>query len=149
MIKNERQYRITKTEADKFAIALDKLRSRTDADPLLVELEGDALDSQLLELRLQLEEYENLRSGETRVIVVESFDKLPQALVKARIALGLSQKDLADRLNMKEQQIQRYESTDYRSASMSRLHEVVQALGISVREELFLPQKSENVPASK
>ena len=149
MIKNERQYRITKTQADKFAIALDKVRRRTDADPLLVELEGDALDSQLLELRLQLEEYETLRSGDTRVIVVESFDKLPQALVKARIALGLSQKDLADRLNMKEQQVQRYESTDYRSASMSRLHEVVQALGIAVREELFLPQKSENVSASK
>ena len=46
---------------------------------------------------------------------VDSFDELPQALVKARIALRLSQKDLADRLGMKEQRIQRYESTDYQS----------------------------------
>lgn len=67
--------------------------------------------------------------------VVDSFDELPQALVKARIALRLSQKDLADRLGMKEQQIQRYECTDYRSASLSRLHDVVQALGVSVRLE--------------
>lgn len=67
--------------------------------------------------------------------VVDSFDELPRSPVKARIALSLSQKDLADRPGMKEQQIQRYESTDYRSASMSRLHDVVQALGISVRLE--------------
>lgn len=60
--------------------------------------------------------------------IVDSFDELPQALVKARIALRLSQKDLADRPGMKEQQIQRYESTDYQSASMSRLLDDVQAL---------------------
>lgn len=67
--------------------------------------------------------------------VLDSFDELPQALIKARIALRLSQKDPADRLGIKEQQIQRYESTDYQSASMSRLHDIVQALGVSVRLE--------------
>lgn len=67
--------------------------------------------------------------------VVDSFHELPQALVKARIALRLSQKALADNPGMQEQQIQRYESTDYQSASMSRLHDVVQALGVSVRIE--------------
>ena len=66
---------------------------------------------------------------------VDSFRELPQALVKARIALRLSQKALADHPGMQEQQIQRYESTDYQSASMSRLHDVVQALFVSVRLE--------------
>jgi len=135
MIKNERQYRITKAQAEKFAEALSSLRSRQGSDPLLMQLESDALESQLDELRNQLENYERLQSGESDVIVVDSFDELPQALVKARIALRLSQKDLADRLGMKEQQIQRYESTDYQSASMSRLHDIVKALGVSVRLE--------------
>ncbi|HRA90262.1 MAG TPA: helix-turn-helix transcriptional regulator, partial [Planctomycetaceae bacterium] len=147
MIKNERQYRITKSQADKFAHALDELRCRSDKDPLLAELEESALESQLTELREQVEEYDILRSGDQGVIAVESFDELPQALVKARIALGLSQKDLADRLGMKEQQVQRYESTDYQSASMSRLHDVVQALGVTVREEVFLPAKAESSSA--
>ena len=144
MIKNERQYRITKAQADKFAEALSSLRSRQGSDPLLMQLESDALESQLDELRNQLENYERLQSGESDVIVVDSFDELPHALVKARIALRLSQKDLADRLGMKEQQIQRYESTDYQSASMSRLHDVVQALGVSVREEVLLPNRTIN-----
>lgn len=135
MIKNERQYRITKAQADKFADAISSLRSRQGGDSLLVQLESDAIQSQLDELRNQLKHYEQLQSGDTDAIVVESFDELPQALVKARIMLGLSQKDLADRLGIKEQQIQRYESTDYQSASMSRLHEIVQALGVSVRLE--------------
>ena len=54
--------------------------------------------------------------------------------IKARIAQGLSQKDLAERLKLKEQQIQRYEATDYASASLNRIKEVVTALGIDIGE---------------
>lgn len=135
MIRNERQYRITKTQAARFEEALCGLHTRRGGDPLLIQLESDALESQLSELKEQIEEYESLRSGTSNIIVVESFAELPKALVQARIACGLSQKDLADRLGMKEQQIQRYESTNYHSASMSRLHEVVQALGVKVHLE--------------
>jgi transcriptional regulator with XRE-family HTH domain len=141
MIKNERQYRVTKAQAEKFASALRDIEARSNSDPLLVELEGNALRSQLDELRQQLDDYDQLRSGERGVITVESFDELPSALVQARIASGLSQKELADRLGLKEQQVQRYEATNYESASLSRLQEIVSALGVSVREELFLPQQ--------
>ena len=55
--------------------------------------------------------------------------ELPTVLIKARIAQGLSQKDLAERIGLKEQQIQRYEATDYASASLNRIKEVVSALG--------------------
>jgi transcriptional regulator with XRE-family HTH domain len=50
---------------------------------------------------------------------------LPGALIRSRIAAGLSQKDLGERLGMKEQQIQRYEATDYSGASFSTLSAVV------------------------
>ncbi|MFN0055014.1 MAG: helix-turn-helix domain-containing protein [Planctomycetales bacterium] len=68
---------------------------------------------------------------------------MPSALVKARIATGLSQRALAKRLGLKEQQIQRYEATDFQSASLSRLQEIVRALGIEVREQIFLPSSAE------
>jgi transcriptional regulator with XRE-family HTH domain len=147
MIKNERQYRITNAQAEKFSDALVSLRTDSSLDPMLAELEGNALASELEILRAQLNEYDSLRSGKQSVIEVGSFDELPKALVKSRIALGLSQKDLAERLGMKEQQLQRYESTDYRTASMARLREVVEALGITVREEVFLPMQTESIPA--
>ena len=68
MDKNERLYRITEAQADSFADALSSLRSRRGSDPLLKQLESDALESQLDELRNQLENYERLQSGESDVI---------------------------------------------------------------------------------
>ena len=56
------------------------------------------------------------------------LNDLPQALIRARIASGLSQRELAMRLGLKEQQIQRYEATKYASASLSRVIEVAQAI---------------------
>ena len=41
---------------------------------------------------------------------------VPRLLIRARIARGLSQKSLAGRLVLKEQQIQRYEASEYASA---------------------------------
>ena len=52
----------------------------------------------------------------------------------------MSQKDLAERLGLKEQQVQRYEATEYASASVARVSEVIRALGIRMREEVLLPR---------
>ena len=143
MIKNERQYRITKAQAEKFGQALSQVGEDTGKaralHPRLRKAQKEAIESQLAELQAQLAEYEALRSGERLVLEVSSFDDLPQALIQSRIATGLSQRELAERLNMKEQQIQRYEATEYSSASIERVKEVIEALGISVREEVFLP----------
>src|SRR4051812_9985113 len=117
MIKNERQYRITKSQADKLREAFAELSAgnveRGDVHPLLVKAQKEALRSQLDELNEQLYEYEALRSGRRTVLELSSFDELPRALIQSRIAAGLSQKDLAERLGLKEQQIQRYEATEY------------------------------------
>lgn len=145
MIKTERQYQITKAEADKFASALQQAEARAYPDPLLAQLERDALRSQFEELRDELAEYDRLRSGVVREIVVETLDQLPQALVKARIAAGLSQKDLADRLGLKEQQIQRYEATDYSTAGLARISEVVKALGSVIQTKITIPPATPTV----
>ena len=143
MIKNERQYRISKAQAEKFAQALAEFTDQSKEDkqihPLLRQAQIDALQSQLDDLRAQLEEYEALRSGRFSVIELESFEELPRVLIQARIASGLSQKDFAERLGLKEQQIQRYEATEYASASFDRLKEIIGALGIQVQENVYLP----------
>ncbi len=136
MIKNERQYKITKSQITKFEAALDELTARDGDNARLQKLEKDALRSQLDELRDEVDQFEQLRSGGPKPIHIESFDELPGALVKARIAAGLSQKELAERLGLKEQQIQRYEATDYCSASLSRLKEVAEALGVNIAGEM-------------
>jgi transcriptional regulator with XRE-family HTH domain/Zn-dependent peptidase ImmA (M78 family) len=142
MIKNERQYRITKAQVEQFRQALgDLIRTPLpeDVHPILRTAQENALRSQLEELEAELMEYEALKSGKATVIEVESFRELPQALIRARIAAGMSQKQLAERLGLKEQQIQQYESTEYAAASITRIQEIIQALGIQIREDIFLP----------
>jgi transcriptional regulator with XRE-family HTH domain len=144
MIKNERQYRITRAQIQKFEHALEKVKKkpdkRRDVDAVLCRIETDALRSQLGDLRAQLREYEELRSGEVSIRKIQSLEELPQTLVKARIASGLTQKKLAERLGLKEQQIQRYEATDYRTASLARLLEIAGALRIRPWKGLSMPK---------
>jgi len=141
MIKNERQYAVTKAQAEKFVRALERLKSRSaqraGINPLLLKAEEEALRSQLADLRSEIKAFEALRSGGRAVLKLSSLDELPRALIQARISQGLSQKELALRLGLKEQQIQRYEATDYASASLARLIRVGRALSLKMRAEAW------------
>ena len=136
MIKNERQYRITKNQADRFSQTLDNLRQRPreaeEVHSLIAKARENALRSQLADLEEQLRDYESLKAGNFQLNELNIVAELPAVLIKARIAQGLSQKDLAERLSLKEQQIQRYEATDYATASLARIMEVVEALGVEM-----------------
>ncbi len=148
MIKNERQYRITKAQADKFERTLRDLQSKEEGfevHPLLRRAQVDALRSQLEDLRSELHEYEALRGGTVDAFELRSLEELPRALIRARVALGLSQKELAGRLALKEQQIQRYEAKEYAGASLTRLVEVIQALGIKLQKEIVLPSSPTSI----
>jgi len=53
-------------------------------------------------------------------------------LVAARIAQGVTQRELAQRLGIKQPQIARWEAIEYRSASLARVNTVARALGVEV-----------------
>lgn len=143
MIKNERQYKITKAQIQRFEQALRDFAKEQltlkGVDPIFKSAHREALQSQLESLQTEVAEYEALQTGNQKVFEVDSLDILPAALIKARIAAGLTQKMLADRLGLKEQQIQRYEASEYSAASLSRLGAVIKALGVHVREGIVLP----------
>jgi DNA-binding XRE family transcriptional regulator len=118
------------------AIAQFDLKSVTEriCSRVLAKAELDALQSEVSRLQAQLDKYTALKSGAIRVLRASSLSELPQMLIKARIARGLSQRKLAEKLGMKEQQIQRYESEEYAQASFARLNEVADALGLKMEE---------------
>ena len=141
MIKNERQYRITRAQAERFSQALSDLQDQESdpagVHPLLLKAREDALRSQLGDLEGELREYEALRAGHFEFGQLRTITELPRILIKARIARGLSQRDLAERLGLKEQQVQRYEASEYESASFARIRNVVDALGLDIDESLL------------
>jgi ribosome-binding protein aMBF1 (putative translation factor) len=135
MIKNEKQYRITKAQVRRFQEGLAGLAGQkrpANISMRLWEAQRKAAESQLEELREQVEGYERLQSGKNSVVVLEAVEDLPRALIRARIAAGMTQAALARRLGVKPQQVQRYEATEYESASLARVLKVVRAVGLKM-----------------
>ncbi len=144
MIKNERQYKITKAQAENFRKAIaevqGKLSSADQSELLKWRLQENALKSQCDDLEAELREYENLQQQPRGTMEISSLEELPGALIKARIAAGLTQRQLAEKLGLKEQQVQRYEASDYFGANLARIQSVMDALGIKVKKTLFFPE---------
>jgi predicted nucleotidyltransferase/DNA-binding XRE family transcriptional regulator len=66
-------------------------------------------------------------------------------LVETRLAQGVTQRDLAGRLGVRQPQIARWEARKYRSASLSRVDSVARALGVEI--EVPLPALAAENPA--
>lgn len=141
MIQNERQYKITKARLQEFEAAVNELKGReqppTRNDQLRLKLHIDALSSQIEEFEEEIAEYEALQKGNVEQLTLESFNELPQALIKARIVRGLTQEKLAELLHVKPQQVQRDEANLYAGASFTKLLEVQKALNLVVKPKII------------
>ena len=146
MITNERQYSITKAQIERFKDALDQLDelelARQGVDPVIIEAQRSSMEQQLADLIGNLARYEKLRSGEVRKLAVASITEIGPKLIESRIIQGLSQRELANLLGMKEQQIQRYEQDRYFSANLTRCAEVAAALGVDLEAHFQIRQLS-------
>lgn len=139
MITNEREYRITKTQLARFEknqIAYDARELSPNVDPRMHQVMHDALDSEIEVLRGQIDHYEQLRDGHITGREIDSLKELPTALIEARIAAQLTQHQLAQRVGVAEQQIQRWEAGNYTGVNLDRLQNIADALGIRIHETI-------------
>lgn len=144
MILNQRQYKITRAQIEKFEQELTSFLASTDAakmHPVERKLHEDALRSMLETLRAEIAAYEALQSQPPATLDFASLSTIPQALIQARIARGWTQRELAEKLGLKEQQIQRYEATAYQSASLERVGAVMDALGVTAEGHLVTARR--------
>ena len=119
-----------------FRIKLDELKTLNKKyHPLLIKAEEEGIKSQIEEMQSDINEFESLRhSKKPPVIDISTIKELPLNLIRARIALNLTQKVLAELVGVKEQQIQRWEANEYSTTSISRILEVIKALHIAMRK---------------
>jgi HTH-type transcriptional regulator / antitoxin HigA len=110
MIYSDKQYAITEGELRKLrstlAVAQSQSVDTAGEQNWLLDVQIDAIKSQISTLEADLSHYALLKSGEITFAKAHSLQSLPSVLVQARIAAGMSQTDLAERLGMKAQQIQ-------------------------------------------
>ncbi|RYG12557.1 MAG: XRE family transcriptional regulator [Chitinophagaceae bacterium] len=119
---------------------LKKLREEFDSEhqnkeDLNYVLGINTFNGLIEELEDQLFVYNNLVNGHFNTLQAKTLEEIPDVLIAARIAQKISHKQLAELLGLKEQQIQRYEATDYEGASWTRIVEVAEALGITISFE--------------
>ena len=100
------------------------------------------------DLQNQMKEYEESKAGRVKEIRSASLGELPQALVKARIARGLSVAQLARMLKWKVSQLRRYEERKYEDAPYSLLVEAATVLCVRVESRVVL-EKMEKIPTAK
>jgi HTH-type transcriptional regulator / antitoxin HipB len=137
VIQNERQYKVTQTKLRE----LEQASTNIDLEdpnlhPRQILSQKNSYNRIIGTLKQELAEYEELKSGRIAVFQIESFQDLPTALIKARIASGMTQKELAEKIDTQEQQIQRYEANHYHAISFDRLMKIVGALGISFKHSV-------------
>jgi transcriptional regulator with XRE-family HTH domain len=139
MITNERQRRVAVGEKTRFEQAIAHARTEgpgADIHPALHDAMIDGMSSQLADLEDELRRYDALRAGRVEGRVLRSFSELADVLIEGRIAARLTQKQLAQRIGVSEQQIQRYEQSRYSAASLERLQVVAEALKLTVGKSI-------------
>ncbi|MBR0838674.1 ImmA/IrrE family metallo-endopeptidase [Bradyrhizobium liaoningense] len=101
--------------------------------PEVLGMHENALRGARKSFAAMLEGYEKAQSGEFAEFAERWRSEPGVVLIIARIARGLSQAELANRLAMREQQIQRYESERYRSISLQNFKRVAAVLGVDLQ----------------
>jgi HTH-type transcriptional regulator/antitoxin HigA len=132
MIYNERQYQSAHKQFEKLSESLNAFKP--SGVEWLDSAQLDALESQILDIKSEIKEYELIKEGKVSYLECSGLSELPKTLIYARIGLGLTQKDLAEKLGVPTQQLQRYEASSYMGASLSRLISVAEVLNVKVRE---------------
>lgn len=130
MIKNERQYKITKRWLRDFKSALKQVAQKEpDVDPLLIEVEMNAIRSQISEFKNDIRQYERLKVRKKTTL--KSVYQIGEMLVMARIMSKMTQKQLASKIGVAEQQVQRWEDNNYESTSLHTIFEIAKQLNIT------------------
>ena len=90
----------------------------------------DPVRSFHLQLKEEVAGYERLKRGEFEAL--HNFEGLERLLVALRIAKGLTQRQLAERLGVHESQVSRDERNEYHGITLDRARRILEAMGVEI-----------------
>jgi DNA-binding XRE family transcriptional regulator len=154
MIKNELQYEVSKEWVEKFNKTLAAMERDEEAkrkDFLKWDAGRGSIQCHLDQLHEEIAEYERLIAWDKSQpieIVVENFNKLSDALIKARIAAKMSEEELAEIVDIDPDRIKEHEQKNYQSANLTELINISCALGLEFKTAV-MQVDSEEIEAIK
>jgi hypothetical protein len=143
VIRNEREYReaVERVEQEKSRLAQHAKHLRSQgltAGQIKKTMEPlRSFHAQLVE---EVATYERLQRGEFQELL--NLDGLGQLLVSLRIASGLTQRQLAERLGVDEALVSRDERNEYHNIGITRATRILEAMGVRLRTTVEMPTSS-------
>ena len=134
MIRSENEYReaVTRLGDEQKRIEAQKAElEKMRLSPADVKRAIEPIQSFHLQLQEEVESYERLKRGEFDEI--RNLQGLGQLLVSLRIAKGLSQRQLAEKLGVHESQVSRDERNEYHGVTLDRAARILEVLGVELR----------------
>jgi HTH-type transcriptional regulator/antitoxin HigA len=144
IIFTDRQARELEAEIEQISHALSSeqtLKSIIDGLPQQA-IEGihRSLVTEKLELCKKLDAYHQAQNGDVELMKQQAGDDLGELLIIARLAQNWKQKDLARKLGLQEQAIQRWESERYRTINLASYMKVARALSLDFSARFLSPE---------
>lgn len=132
---NEKEARETRARISRLSEALHSERAMEPVvaglPPEVVSQVSRMMKAERARLTQAVKAYEEAKDTQRPTALKELVNRdLGLMLIVARIANGFSQKDLAWRLGVKEQQVQRWEAERYAPISLKNYHRVAALLGV-------------------
>jgi len=144
MIRNEAEYKKAVEKLKQEKIRLQEMRQRlVDRGLSKAEIKRamDPVESFHLQFEEEVESYEKLKRGEFDQL--ENLRGLGHLLIALRIAQGITQKQLAERLESSDSQVSRDECNEYHGITLDRINKVLEALGVQLSSTVnFKPFKN-------
>lgn len=140
MIRTDAEYQdaLKRLQQDRAVIEAQREKLR-ELDLSAEEIER-ALEPSLSfhdQLREEVEVYERMCRGD--IGPIESLTEIGRVLIGLRIARGITQRELAERMGVSESQVSRDERNDYHGITVERAQRIIQALQGHVRLEAEAP----------
>ncbi|MCZ2224837.1 MAG: hypothetical protein LC122_14540 [Chitinophagales bacterium] len=132
MIKNEKQYRISKNKLSELNDKLTVLESNTKKT-LSQNVVIASMQNIKDELEAEIKSYEKLKTTKQIQLKEASIEQLPQLITEYKIVNHLSNKEFSKQLELKEQQLQRYEATGFKTVSFDRLISFLEKINLKIK----------------
>ena len=137
MIRNESEYQQAVERLKAEAIRLKEQQAKLQEMGLArdeIKRAMDPIRSFHEQLKEEVASYERLQRGEFDEI--RNFDGMGRLLIALRIAQGLTQRDLAERLDVHESQVSRDERNEYHGITLERAGRILEALGVELESSV-------------
>jgi HTH-type transcriptional regulator/antitoxin HigA len=133
MIKNEKQYKISKKKLKEIVLKIIEIKKDSSNDRLRNDLILATYTNLKKDIEKEISKYEKIKSNPNNINTERDITELPRLIIEYKIAAGLTHKEFSKRLGLKEQQLQRHEAQNFKGVSFNNLIKYLDIIGLDIR----------------